>query len=185
MAVSADDVLGIYNLLSINGIQVWLTGGWGIDALLGEQTRAHKDLDVIMLLGDVDRTYELLGSDGYSLKEIWSENRWVMNADGTQTATAFVLLDSGGREFDAHAMRLDDQGNGVPAWDAAEGFTFTKEDLAGMGMIAGIAVQCITPESQMVCHTGYELPEKQKIDLALLNEKFGVAYTDQSQEGEG
>ena len=37
--VSAEDVIRIYTDLATNEIQVWLTGGWGIDALLGEQTR--------------------------------------------------------------------------------------------------------------------------------------------------
>jgi lincosamide nucleotidyltransferase A/C/D/E len=41
--VSAQDVISIYQRLMAAGIQVWLTGGWGIDALLGEQTRPHKD----------------------------------------------------------------------------------------------------------------------------------------------
>ena len=40
--VRAEDVVSIYRSLSANNIQVWLTGGWGIDALLGEQTRPHK-----------------------------------------------------------------------------------------------------------------------------------------------
>jgi hypothetical protein len=44
--VRAEDVIRIHQSLSVNGIQVWLTGGWGIDALLGEQTRQHKDLDI-------------------------------------------------------------------------------------------------------------------------------------------
>lgn len=175
--VSAEDAIRIYRHLSANRIQVWLTGGWGIDALLGEQTRPHKDLDVIMLLEDVQRTQQLLAGEGYRLKEIWSENRWVVNGDGIRTATAFVLNDSAGREFDAHAMRIDDQGNGIPTWEAGD-FIFKKQDLAGQGVIAGFAVQCITPESQMVCHAGYELPEKQLCDLELLHEKFGVDYPD-------
>ena len=73
-----------------------------------------------------------------------------------------------------HAMRLDDQGNGIPAWEEAGGFIFKRQDLAGEGMIAGFAVKCLTPESQMLCHTGYELPDKQLRDLELLREKFGV-----------
>jgi lincosamide nucleotidyltransferase A/C/D/E len=176
--VRAEDVLSIYKQLSNNGIQVWLTGGWGIDALLGEQVRPHKDLDVIMLLDDVVRMRELLGRDGYGLKELWSENRPAMDAHGIETATAFVLQDSEGREVDAHAMRLDDRGNGVPTWEATEGFIFKKEDLASHGMIAGFAVRCISPEKQMLCHTGYELPDKQLRDLELLHEKFGVEYPD-------
>ncbi|MDY6878170.1 MAG: hypothetical protein SWK90_18460 [Chloroflexota bacterium] len=173
--VHAEDVISIYQRLLDNGIRVWLTGGWGIDALLREQTRPHKDLDVIMLLDDVVRMHELLGRDGYGLKEIWSENLWVVDAHGVETATAFVLQDPEGREFDAHAMCLDDRGNGVPAWEA-EGFIFRSQDLAGEGMIAGFSVQCLTPEMQVLCHTGYELPDKQLRDLELLHEKFSVEY---------
>jgi lincosamide nucleotidyltransferase A/C/D/E len=174
--VGAEDVLKIYKYLSAHGIQVWLTGGWGIDALLEEQTRPHKDLDVIMLLDDVVQTCELLEGEGYALKELWSENLWVRDVHENKVATAFVLHDSEGREFDAHAMRLDDQGNGVPAWEADGGFVFKKQDLAGVGLIAGIPVQCITPESQMLCHTGYEIPDKQLHNLELLQKKFGVGY---------
>ena len=176
--VSAEDVINIYQHLLENGIQVWLTGGWGIDALLKEQTRPHKDLDVIMLLDDMVRMRELLGRDGYGLKDLWSENRWVIDAHGIETATAFYLEDSEGRQFDAHAMCLDDQGNGIPAWEEAEGFLFKRQDLAGEGRIAGFTVRCLTPEMQVLCHTGYELPEKQLLDLELLHEKFGVEYPD-------
>jgi hypothetical protein len=138
-----------------------------------------KDLDVIMLLDDIVRMCELLDRDGYGLKELWSENPWVIDAHGIEIATAFVLQDSEGREVDAHAMRLDDRGDGVPAWEEAEGSIFRRQDLAGEGMIAGFAVQCITPEMQVLCHTGYELPDKQLRDLELLHEKFGVEYPDE------
>jgi lincosamide nucleotidyltransferase A/C/D/E len=176
--VHAEDVISIYQHLLDNDIQVWLTGGWGIDALLGEQTRPHKDLDVIMLLDDVVRMRKLLARDGYGLKELWSENRWVVDALGAETATAFVLQDSEEREFDAHAMHLDDQGNGIPAWEA-EGLVFKRQDLSGEGTISGLAVQCLSPEMQMLCHTGYELPEKQLRDLEQLHKKFGVEYPDE------
>ncbi len=177
--VRAEDVISIYQRLVEHGIQVWLTGGWGIDALLREQTRPHKDLDVLMPLDDVVQMRELLAQDGYGLKELWSENCWAVDAHGVETASAFVLQDSEGRELDAHAMRLDDGGNGIPAWAAAEGFIFTRQDLAGAGVIAGFAVQCITPEKQMLCHTGYELPDKQWRDLELLRAKFGFEYPDE------
>jgi lincosamide nucleotidyltransferase A/C/D/E len=171
--VSAEDALFIYRRLSNNGIQIWLTGGWGIDALLGKQTRPHKDLDAILLLDDMVRMREILGRDGYGLKELWPENRWVIDGHGIKTATAFVLRDAEGREFDAHAIRLDDQGNGVPAWEAADGFIFKRQDLAGEGVIAGFPVKCITPEMQVLSHAGYELPDNHLHDLELLHEKFG------------
>jgi lincosamide nucleotidyltransferase A/C/D/E len=113
--VHVEDVIRVYRHLSGHGIRVWLVGGWGIDALIGEQTRPHHDLDVLVVLDDVPRTRELMASDGYALKELWSENRWVADSRGIKAPTAFVLRDAEGREFDAHAMRLDEQGNGIPA----------------------------------------------------------------------
>jgi len=171
--VRAEDVIKIYQSLLDSGIRVWLTGGWGIDALLGEQTRPHKDLDVLVLLDDVVRLRELMARDGYGLKELWSENRFVADEDGVETATAFVLQDAAGRELDVHAMRLDDLGNGIPAWEA-DGFVLRSQDLAGEGTIAGMAVQCLTAEMQVLCHQGYELPEVQLRDVELLRERFGV-----------
>jgi lincosamide nucleotidyltransferase A/C/D/E len=170
--VSAGDVIGIYKRLLMNGIQVWLTGGWGIDALLGEQTRDHKDLDMLMLLEDVMRMRELLSAYGYGLKEIWSENRFITDSDGVEVATAFVLQDLRGCEIDAHALHFDDIGKGYPAWDSTEGFIFRKQDLSGEGKIAGYAVPCTSFEMQIKCHKGYVLPEKQVNDLKLLNKKF-------------
>jgi lincosamide nucleotidyltransferase A/C/D/E len=174
--VSAEDAKDLYRLLADHGIQIWLTGGWGIDALLGKETRPHKDLDAVLLLDDMVRMREVLSTVGYELKDLWSENRWTIDGQGTRTATAFVLQDGEGHEFDAHAISLDDQGNGVPEWEEAEDFIFPKAGLAGEGLIAGFPVRCITPEMQVDCHTGYELPEKQVRDLELLQEKFGVEY---------
>jgi lincosamide nucleotidyltransferase A/C/D/E len=173
--VCAQDAFTLYKRLSEHGIRAWLTGGWGIDALLQEQTRPHKDLDVIVLVDDVARLRELLGDDGYVLKELWSENRWTVDAQGVEIATAFVLHDPKGRELDVHAMRLDEQGNGLPAWED-QGLVFKKQDIAGEGLIDGVVVRCLTPEMQMLCHTGYELPAMHVRDLELLCEKFDVEY---------
>jgi lincosamide nucleotidyltransferase A/C/D/E len=181
--VTEQDIIELYKKLSANGIQVWLTGGWGIDALLGRQTRFHKDLDVIMLLDDMVRLQELLSTDGYVLHNLWSENKMARDTNGKLTATAFVLKDEEGREFDAHAITLNEQGNGIPAWEEAEDFIFKKEDLDGVGSVAGFAVHCITPASQVVCHSGYELPEKQVDDLEFLHAKFGVEYPDGMGKG--
>jgi lincosamide nucleotidyltransferase A/C/D/E len=173
--ISAEDAISIYQRLLDNKIQVWLVGGWGIDALLYEQTRPHKDLDVLILVDEVVRMCELLSHDGYEVKYLWEENLWTVDTHGVKTATAFVLQDSEGRELDAHVLRLDDEGNGIPAWEA-EGVTFKRQDLAGEGVITGLTVQCLTPEMQMVCHLGYELPDKHVRDVKRLHEKFGVAY---------
>ena len=176
--VCAQGVINLYQRLSDHGIRVWLTGGWGIDALLRTQTRPHKDLDVIVLVDDVARLRQLLDDDWYSLRELWSENLGTVDSHGLEVATAFVLHDAEGRELDVHAMRLDDRGDGIPAWKA-EGFVLRRQDLGGEGMIGGLAVPCLTAEMQMRCHTGYELPAVQLRDLELLHEEFGVEYPDE------
>src|SRR5690242_455224 len=43
----AEEVVALYTLLDDHGVRLWVDGGWGIDALLAEQTRPHKDLDVL------------------------------------------------------------------------------------------------------------------------------------------
>ena len=53
--IRAEEAASLYQSLTANNIQVWLTGGWGIDALLEEKTRPHKDLDIIVLVDDVAR----------------------------------------------------------------------------------------------------------------------------------
>jgi len=56
-----------------------------------------------------------------------------------------------------------------------EGLVFDRQDLAGEGLIAGVAVRCLSPAMQMLLHTGYKLPAEQLGDLALLRQKFAVA----------
>ena len=167
--LSGEQAIQLYQLLCEHNIQVWVSGGWGIDALLGRQTRPHKDLDVIMLLRDVTGLQALLGRDGFMLKQVWEENLWAAGEHGEQLLTAFVLRDALDREIDAHALVLDELGFGIPAWDS-EGRIFTPDDLSGEGRIGGKVVRCLSAPCQLACHTGYTLPEAQVRDLQLLQE---------------
>jgi lincosamide nucleotidyltransferase A/C/D/E len=35
------------------GIQIWIDGGWAVDALLQKQTREHRDLDIAVQRKDL------------------------------------------------------------------------------------------------------------------------------------
>ncbi len=50
--VGSDGVAEILERLAVRGIEVWVDGGWGVDALLGEQTRSHDDLDLVIVRHD-------------------------------------------------------------------------------------------------------------------------------------
>ena len=45
-SMSAEAVIEAMTVLRAAGITAWIGGGWGIDALVGEQTRVHRDLDL-------------------------------------------------------------------------------------------------------------------------------------------
>ena len=51
--MTGNDVLEILNVLNAANIPVWIDGGWGIDALIGKQTREHEDLDFVVELEKV------------------------------------------------------------------------------------------------------------------------------------
>ena len=61
------DVTTVLERLDGVRIDAWLDGGWAVDALLGEQTRAHEDLDLIVRVSDVPAMREALAGDGFEL----------------------------------------------------------------------------------------------------------------------
>lgn len=85
--MSGDDVVELLKLLEQNNIEVYVDGGWGVDALLGKQTRLHGDLDIALPHKYVPKVRELLEARGY--KDIPREDTRDCN---------FVLGDNIGHE---------------------------------------------------------------------------------------
>ena len=94
----------MYAMLVQRHIRCWVAGGWGVDALLGRETRPHHDLDPLVSLDDLGELQDLLAEQGFSRKLVWEENRWV-DVRGARTPTAFVEVDSLGRELDIHVIQ--------------------------------------------------------------------------------
>ena len=59
------DVVEIVSLFEDAGMLVVIDGGWAVDALLGQQTRVHEDLDVAVLHADVPKMRALLSERGF------------------------------------------------------------------------------------------------------------------------
>lgn len=184
----AEDVVALYSLLVERGVQLWIDGGWGIDALLGEQTRPHKDFDALVHFDDLATLTDVLARRGFTLTEIWEENRWVAHAAplplisratraGSEVATAFVVRNSVGHELDVHMLTLDRRGYGIPAWNAD--IIYPPDALSGRGVLAGTPVRCLSPQMQMATHTGYALQAKDLQDVRRLHERFGIAYREE------
>jgi len=185
--MKAQDVLELCTLLQEHGVQIWIDGGWGVDALLERQTRPHKDLDAFVAFDDLPTMTTVLSRRGFVLKEIWGENRWLRHhghvlligtgETGGEVATAFVLKDVLGREIDVHVLHIDEHGYGTPAWDCS--VFFSPDALIGHGIIAGSPVQCLSAAMHMRTHTGYQLQAKDIQDLRLLHERFGIDYPEE------
>jgi lincosamide nucleotidyltransferase A/C/D/E len=160
LPMSAEDVVRL--LAVMDGIDVWLDGGWGVDALLGEQTREHDDLDLVVARSDVPLLIEALGHEGYEV------------AKG-QLPTCIVLLDSEGRQIDVHPVAFDESGDGIYAMEEGGTWAYPAAGFAGEGSVAGREVRCLTPEVQILCHAGYEFDDGDLHDLAVLRQRFGIS----------
>ena len=162
MPFSARDVIEVLDALDDAGVDAWLDGGWGVDALLGEQTRPHNDVDLVVRVSDVPAMREALATPGFDLHH-------------GDPASNFVLRDDTGREIDVHPVRFDDDGNGVYRMENGEDWIYPAVGFAGTGTVEGREVLCLTPDIQMLCHAGgYEPADTDFHDMLLLNERFGT-----------
>jgi lincosamide nucleotidyltransferase A/C/D/E len=145
------------------GIPIWLDGGWAVDALLGEQTRHHEDLDIVIEQRHLSRLCEHLRSKGYANVPRDDTSRW-----------NFVLGDDQGRQVDIHVISFfDGAGNGIYG-PAENRVLFPVGSLAVKGTIGGYTVNCFSPEQLVEFHTGYKLDRNDFLDVKALCEKFNV-----------
>jgi lincosamide nucleotidyltransferase A/C/D/E len=152
------DARDLIALLEESGLEVYIDGGWAVDAVLGEQTRPHDDLDIALPHAQVPRLRALLGTQGFC--EQRRDDSWECN---------FVLADEAGRRLDVHSYTLDAAGLNVG------GVPYIAEQLTGRGVIGGYRVRCISPEWLVTFHTGYELDDNDWHDVRLLCERFQIA----------
>ena len=154
----ASTVRSLLHLLEQNNIEVHVDGGWGVDALLGEQTRNHEDLDIAVPHKYVAKLRELLAGHGY--EEVPRPDSWECN---------FVLSDAQGHLIDVHSYTFDEHGNNI------FGVAYEPRHLTGAGTINGHPVRTIPPDIMVEFHTGYEVDEDDYRDVKALCQRFGIA----------
>lgn len=120
--------------LEAGSIVAVLMGGWGVDALVGEQLRVHHDLDLIVDHDQLDMALAMLGGLGF--KE-WFRNPAPAPFGKRYLEGSVVVRDEAMHVVDLHPMRLDESGPTL-----AE------------GRIGGHRVTCISAELQIQVNAG-------------------------------
>jgi lincosamide nucleotidyltransferase A/C/D/E len=158
--MNANDVIEVLGRLRSAGIEFWIEGGWGVDALLGEQTRLHDDLDLGVRLEDVDGVCAALSE----FKR--SDDEW---------PASFVLRDAGGRKVDCHPLTFDAHGDGWQAnLSGGAPHRWPREGLQARGRIGDVEVPCISAELQLRWHVYPDFDEVDWQDVRLLCQRFGL-----------
>jgi lincosamide nucleotidyltransferase A/C/D/E len=155
--MTAEVAVELVQLFDQAGIDVILDGGWGVDALLGEQTRSHADLDIVIAYQDIPSLRKLLESKGYT--DIPRPDTRLIN---------FVMGDKLGHLVDIHTYTLDRLNH------PEQGLDYPLASLNGMGTILGNPVRCIDLENMVNFHTGYTLDENDYHDVKALCLHFGI-----------
>jgi lincosamide nucleotidyltransferase A/C/D/E len=159
--MSDRDVLEILDARRAAGVRLWIGGGWGIDALIGTQTRDHDDLDLAIDAREEDVAVAILGGRGFEVAE-------------DQRPVRVELRDRADRRVDLHPVHFDDDGDGVQAsLERDPLFHYPREALA-KGAIGGRTVPCISADLQLEFHGGYEPTDKDRRDVANLCAKLGL-----------
>ena len=153
------DVVDLLKAVERFNITVWIGGGWGVDALIGSQTRPHNDIDVYLDRVNADSFIEILNSKCYS--EVKMEYT---------TESHTIWQNSSDHIIDLHLIEFKEE-------DAEslyfEGEAYPKYVLNGMGTIGRVPVRCFTAEAQLLFHQGYEHSEKDIHNVMLLCKTFG------------
>ena len=84
--MSAVDLLDLLDLFRSAGADLWVDGGWAVDAALGRQTRPHADLDIVIEERHLGAAVRALSERGYGPVERDDTGRGI-SCSGTGTAT--------------------------------------------------------------------------------------------------
>ena len=152
--VTKEDLLNIIDLLESTKITYWIDGGWGVDLLFGKQTRNHRDIDINFDAKYTDELIEFLLNKGYKIDTDWLPVR-------------MELYSNEYGYLDIHPFILNEDGTSKQA-DLEGGWYEFEKDYFDNVNFEGKIIPCISLKGQKIFHTGYELREKDKHDISIL-----------------
>jgi lincosamide nucleotidyltransferase A/C/D/E len=144
------------------GLKFWVDGGWGVDALLEQQTRAHSDLDLAVTYRDLPAFQDVLVAKGFTRADRLGDPEW-----------NWVLQDAKGQSVDLHGFVPDDQGNGVLG-DPSKGEKYPAEAFTGSGRLGALPVRCIAATVVLEFRNSFSPRDVDHHDVKALCEHFSL-----------
>ena len=158
--MEAAAAVAIVRLAHAHEVPVWIIGGWGVDALIGTQTRVHDDLDLIVDTCGFDRFIDLLMVGGFEIEINWMPVRLrLTRVDG-------ACVDLRPASFGARGCGVHEGFDGVR-------YLLPRRELVS-GRIEGHEVPCVSAGLQLGFHLGYEPTDQDRADMAALADSTGV-----------
>ena len=158
-----DEVLKVIDALEEWNLQVWIDGGWGVDALLGEVTRTHDDVDLVVELTALGSVFECLSNP-----RIFCHREPCLRS-------GVVLTSPDGRQVDLHPVTLDENGTGWQTRAAPDGSDCPYPAVGfTVGRIMDLPVPCLSAELQLEHHNGYIPRDRDREDMGRLASRFGL-----------
>ncbi len=158
-STSSVDVLHLLDLFEAAGIDYWIAGGWGVDALIGRESREHRDLDVLVSHHDVLEVHRVLLDEGYVMET-------------NSFPTRFEMRNDLGSRVDVHPIRFEADGSARLELPGGTWWEYPAEALTAQGTIGERAVACVSASQQVRNHTGYTPATKDATDMAALVRAF-------------
>src|SRR5215207_6560873 len=159
--MQARDVLQVVATLRAAGVGLWLDGGWGVDALMREQTREHDDLDCVIALSEAPLTRDARANLGFTVAY-------------DELPTRFVVRDSVDRRVDFHTVTFDATGGATQQLQDRSLAPYPRDGFSGTGHIDGVEVACLTAAVQVLHHLGYDPDDKDHHDMRLLADRLNI-----------
>jgi lincosamide nucleotidyltransferase A/C/D/E len=148
-------VTAVLDALEAAEVRYWVAGGWGVALLVGEQTRTHRDLDLVVAAEDLDRCLAVLDQLDHEVETDWLPLRIELRGpDDSWVDVHPVPFDAAGH---GRLVLLD--GSVVPY----------PPDAFTTGELDGRVTPCLSAQQQRLVHSGYELQPKDRRDLAALD----------------
>jgi lincosamide nucleotidyltransferase A/C/D/E len=158
LEMRARDVLAVAGAVAGVTAHWWVAGGWGVDALVGRQTRRHRDLDIVVdgSPGELETVIAALADLGlHPLAE--------RHTPRSVTPRRVWLADGAGHNVDLLPVNLS-----APPFRAGAPAAF------GTGVVADAQVPCLSTAVQIEHHRRYRHRSTDRHDLRLLNSDGAV-----------